>query len=132
MTGLPDWADTVVGFDRGRWWVPIVCTGQDRGRRGHRIDVLGLIFEGDDGATHWSPGPLPDEGGVGIASTRLWIHDDTSPDEAASVRSLMGRGSMYIRCAHGCTPRIPREAWGRLVNDTRPSGVHWLDVSLYG
>lgn len=126
---LPEWCSTVAGFDPESWWRPIVCTG----RGVHRLEFLGLIFDhAESGQVHWTGGQVLRESDPGVAGMRLWQTDETTPDELDHIRALNGQGSMHIRCPQGCTPRIPREEWGRIVERVRRVEVAWLDVSLYG
>lgn len=125
----PDWVDNLPGFAPTGWWVPIVCTG----RHHHAMEFLGVTYQhSETGQTHWSGGVVASETHPGIAPMRVWVTENTSDEEAATVRDLLGRGSMHIRCPQGCTPRIPQEAFSRLIEETRRVEPTWLDVSLYG
>lgn len=140
--GLPDWVSTLEGrFDPALWWRPIVCT-HSRPDKLSEADVIGLLFDSADrqimtpdglrGELQWSGGVVLNEGDVGISFTRVWATNETTDAEQRVLDELQGRGSMYIACTRGCTPRIPRADWGALIEAVRRAEPRWLDVSLYG
>jgi len=117
----------LAGFDEAGWWRPIVCTGRGK----HPLHFFGVIFQGPNGLA-WSLGPMQGSlDDVGIHRTKIWVTDDTTEAEAEEVRRLRGHGSMNVRCPHGCTPRIPRDAWNQMVEAVRRVEPAWADVSMY-
>lgn len=126
---LPAWTADVNGFDPDRRWLPLVCTNHKQ----HRIELLGILFEPThSNGVHWAGGHVYREDDVGIANTQVWRTDDTTDEEAEVIRELEGKGSMHVRCPHGCTPRISREDFVRLIEEAWRVGVGWVDLSLYG
>lgn len=126
---IPEWLGSIGGFDPLLWWRFIVCTGGKR----HGQEVVGVCFEHKEfGETHWAPRTVN-------SSWLIWF---TRMDEAQrsaarekvdrSAQAFYGRGSMRVACPAGCEWRIPREKWGRFVDESRRVSPDWVDVSLLG
>jgi hypothetical protein len=123
---LPDWVDSLAGFDRTRWYLPIVCT--DRGK--HGLTFLAIVFDSANGNGLHEAGPEH----MHRERIEAWgKFPEPPPSDRPSLhpRLTARRGSFNFTCPN-CrqTPRISRAEFGKAADDARRVGLSWLDVSL--
>lgn len=132
--GVVDWMEAISGFSGERWWRLIVCTNSGA----HDLQVLGLIFDHDDGRLHWAPRTVylnaeHTSARVLIKGSRL---DDQSRADVRARgiegRAAYGHGSINCACPLGCDWRISEEHWLQLIDEARRVSPSWVDLSLYG
>lgn len=127
MTGLPEWAEDVAGFDPARWWLPVVCIGRKHAH--HPFEVLGIVFDHADGrGIHW--------GGPHIALTQAATTKPLPPPSPRPDRPALRThttslpGSLNITCpACDRTPRVSRGQWSKRISEARHAALPWVDVS---
>lgn len=133
MIDPPPWLAVLGGFDRERWWCQVVCTHGTGSVAGSKLLTVGFDHASGNG-THFAAPPDVHLGRIAVENDE---HDlpATWPGQPPTLvgRPTSQRGSINATCPDKTCQRnfrLPRDAWGHLLDTARVNDIRWIDLSL--